>query len=331
MKKNKIITKLNIIILSLALILGLSSCTFGSKQAVTKNGFFLDTIVTITLYEDDSKEYINKCFEIGKKYEDLLSKTREGSDVYKINNANGQFVEVAPDTAYLIEQGKYYGDLSNGSFDISIGRLTTLWDFQNRTSAPSTEEINSALGFNYKNIEIDGNKVRLLTDKEQIDLGGIAKGFIADKMKEYLASQGVTEGVINLGGNIVCLDKKDGKDNYKIGIQKPFSTSGEVMDTISTSNKSIVTSGDYQRYFEENGRIYHHILNTTTGYPIDNDLDSVTIINSSSTAGDALSTIAFTYGLDKGLEFIESQKDTEAIFITKDGLVHKTSGLSNDK
>lgn len=322
-----------IIVISCIFISVLSACTFAKKSTypITKTDFALDTIISVTLYDESKTELIDTCFDIAKKYDILFDKNNTDSDIYKINSSVGQFVEVNTDTIYLIEKGIYYGELSNGAFDISIGRLSTLWDFQNRKSVPLQDEINNNLGFNYKNIEItNDNKVRLITDKEMIDLGGIAKGFIADKIKEYLINNNVNEGIINLGGNVVCLDKKGKTDNYKIGIAKPFSEDGDIACYVNTNNKSIVTSGDYQRYFIENGRIYHHILNTITGYPIDNDLDSVTIICNESTAGDALSTITYTYGLDKGLTFIESLPDTEAIFITKDGNIYKTGGIDNN-
>lgn len=308
----------------------LCSCSLPSKndKGYTKNGFYLDTIITITLYTDDAKEQINNCFKIAEKYDNMLSRTKENSDVSRINNANGNFVQVEKDTVELIKQGIYYGDLSNGAFDITIGKLTTLWDIQNRTTPPTDSEIAENIGFNYRNIEINGENVRLLSDKEMLDLGGIAKGFIADKIKEYLLSQGINEGVINLGGNVVCLDKKKGKSEYTIGIQKPFDESGQPLCSINVYNKSIVTSGDYQRYFEYNGKKYHHILDVNSGYPVDNELDSVTIISDSSTAGDALSTIAFTYGLDKGKAFIESLPDTEAIFVSKDGKVITTPNVN---
>lgn len=325
MIKNRIKNTLSIIVLC-AMVATLCSCSLPSKndKGYTKNGFYLDTIITITLYCDDAKEQVNNCFKIAEKYDNLLSRTKENSDVSRINNAKGQFVEVDADTIELVNQGIYYGELSNGAFDITIGRLTTLWDIQNRTVPPTEAEIADKAGFSYKNIEVNGNSVRLLSDKEMIDLGGIAKGYIADKIKEYLLSQGINEGVINLGGNVVCLDKKNGKTEYNIGIQKPFDESGQPLCSVSVYNKSIVTSGDYQRYFEYNGVKYHHILDVVTGYPVENDLDSVTIISDSSTAGDALSTIAFTYGLDKGKTFIESLPDTEAIFVCKDGKVITT-------
>ena len=324
-------TKAKIInlILCITFVLTLCSCSCNttSSEPVKKNGFALDTVITITLYGENAKDCIDECFNIAKKYDDMLSYTKETSDIYKINHANCEFTEVNDETIDLIKQGIYYGDLSDGAFDITIGKLTSLWDVKNRTVPPTKEEIDSITGFNYKNIEIDKNKVRLLTNNEQLDIGSIGKGFIADKIKEYLLSQNITQGVINLGGNVLCLDKKDGNKDYTIGIQKPFDESGTPLCTLNLSNKSIVTSGDYQRYFEYNGKIYHHILDVNTGYPVDNDLDSVTIINNSSTEGDALSTIAFSYGLKKGMDFIESIPDTEAIFVTKDGNTYKTSGV----
>ncbi len=325
----KTIINVTTILLVFACMVGLTSCSCAKQTPVTKNGFYLDTIITITLYEDNASELIDECFNIAEKYDNMLSRTKEGSDVYKINHAGNEAVEVNPDTVELISQAINYGQLSDGAFDITLGKLTTLWDFSNRTSVPTTNEINACLGFNYNNIELNGNSVRLKTDKEMLDLGGIAKGFIADKIKEYLTSKGVKQGIINLGGNILCLDKKNNTDTYKIGIQKPFDESGAVICSLNMANKSVVTSGDYQRYFIENGHIYHHILDVNTGYPVDNELDSVTIINGSSTAGDALSTISFIYGLDKGMQFIEGLPDTEAIFVTKDGTIHKTSGIDD--
>ena len=327
-KNTKKIKSILCILTICTLAFTLCSCSLPAKndKGITKNGFYLDTIITITLYCDDAKEQINNCFKIAERYDNLLSRTKDDSDVSRINNANNQFVSVDNDTVDIIKQGIYYGDMSNGAFDITIGHLTTLWDILSRTVPPSESDIKDNLGFTYKNIEIDGNNVRLLSDKEMLDLGGIAKGYIADKIKEYLLSQGINEGVINLGGNVVCLDKKNGKSEYNIGIQKPFDESGQPLCSVSVYNKSIVTSGDYQRYFEYNNKKYHHILDVTTGYPVDNDLDSVTIISDSSTTGDALSTIAFTYGLNKGIDYIESLEGIDAIFITKDGKLHKTSG-----
>ena len=148
-------------------------------------------------------------------------------------------------------------------------------------------------------------------------------------MKAYLNSQGITSGLIDLGGNILALGPKEHQDtaSYTIGIQKPFSDDGDPIAAIEVTDQSVVTSGIYQRYFESDGVLYHHILDTATGYPCDNGLASVTIINNSSVDGDALSTTCFAMGLTDGLAFAESLPDTEAIFITTDGELHCTSGI----
>ncbi len=322
--KKKILALSCIFILMLSI---LCSCTNKTSTPVKKTGFFFDTVITITLYEENASELLTNCFDIAQKYEKLFSKSIDTSDVSRINSNPGNFVEVDRDTIELLEIGKKYGDFSNGSFDISIGKLTDLWNFGTRNTAPAPEEINTLLGFSYKNIEISDSKVKLLTDKEKIDLGGIAKGYVADKIAEYLRSEGVNKGLINLGGNILALDSNEA---YNIGIQKPFSDDGEVICALKLKNKSVVTSGNYQRYFTENDKLYHHILDVKNGYPVNNDLNAVTIISNASVDGDALSTIAFSLGLEEGMKFIENLDDTEALFITKDNKIHTTSGIDEN-
>ena len=146
-------------------------------------------------------------------------------------------------------------------------------------------------------------------------------------MKEYLINEGISSGFINLGGNVLTLGKKNDGSNYTIGIQKPFDETGNAITTVEVDDKSVVTSGIYERYYRINGKIYHHLLDVSTGYPYDNGLYSVTIISESSMDGDALSTICFALGLDKGMELIESMDDTEAIFITDNYEVVSSSGV----
>ena len=204
-----------------------------------------------------------------------------------------------------------------------------MWDFDNNTgNIPNDSDIQAALKtVDYKKIQIDGNTVTY-TGNGILDLGGIAKGYIADKMKEYLNREGIYEGLINLGGNVLCVGPNDSDDDdYTIGLQKPFSDDGSVIASVKVSDQSVVTSGTYQRYFEKDGEIYHHILDLTTGYPIDNHLSSVTIITDSSVDADALSTTVFTMGEDAGKQFVESLDQVEAIFITDDNKVSYTSGI----
>lgn len=314
-----------------------SGCNF-SKQPVSKSGFYFNTVISVTLYDASKEHLLEKCFELADMYEGYFSRTIPDSDVAKINAAAGAPVEVHAETIELLELGIYYGRLSNGKFDITIGKLSDLWDIStkalieasklNADAIPSASSIEAALAtVDYTGITIDGTMVSLNNPDSAIDLGGIAKGYIADKMKLFLNENGVTSGIINLGGNVLTLGPKEKGDSYTIGIQKPFSEDGSAIAAVQVTDKTVVSSGSYERYFEVDGKQYHHILDVRTGYPYENNLLEVTIITDSSAHADALSTTCFSLGLEEGLALIESLEDTEAIFITDDYMIHTTSGI----
>lgn len=301
----------------------------GKKQEnISKSGFYFDTVITVTLYDKDSEQLLEDCFKMADTFEQYFSATRDDSDISKINHAGGKPVEVHEETIELIEKGLYYSELSEGGFDITVGNLTSLWDFtQENPKLPENTEIQSAIAsVDYRGVEVSGHTVSLKNRDARIDLGGIAKGYIADKMKEYLTGQGVTQGIINLGGNVLCLgEKSDGP--YRIGVQKPFDMEGTALFALEIADQTVVTSGVYERCFTLEDKLYHHILNPATGYPYDNQLVSVTIICKNSVDGDGLSTACFSMGLEKGMELIESLPDTEAVFITEDNELHFSSGM----
>ena len=221
-----------------------------------------------------------------------------------------------------------FSEISGGKFDITIDPVSSLWDFKADSPAPpSDKEIKAALEHvGYGNIELNGTSIKLSDPNSALDLGGIAKGFIGDKAKEFLLENGVKEAMISLGGNIliICPENRD----FKIGVQKPFGMDGQLIGAIVTSGNSIVTSGIYQRYFEYNGKLYHHILDTSTGYPVDNGLASVTITGPSSAVCDALSTTVFCLGADDGLDLINSIDGYEAIIITKENKTVYSDGIN---
>lgn len=262
---------------------------------------------------------MEQCFSYCDDFEKLISRTIETSEISQINNSDGNPITVSNTTTDLLKQGIYYGELTNGAFDITIAPLSTLWDFKNNTGdVPTESEIQNALSLvDYKNIIIDGNTVTLKNPDISIDLGGIAKGYIADKLKEYLQNEGVESALIDLGGNILTVGKKPNGSKFQIGIKKPFADN-EIISTVSIVDSSVVTSGSYERYFKLNDKIYHHILDTQSGYPCDNGLLSVTILSEKSVDGDALTTSCFALGLDKGVNLIESLDDIDAIFVTTD-------------
>ena len=179
-------------------------------------------------------------------------------------------------------------------------------------------------------IKIDGLKAALTNPDAKIDLGGIAKGYIADRMRDYLKEQGITSGIINLGGNVVVIGSKPDGSKYKVGIQKPFSEQNDIIAYVESDEISVVTSGVYERYFYVDDTLYHHILNPKTGYPVENGLTSVTILSKNSADGDGLSTSCFLLGLEDGMALIEKTPDVEAIFITEDESIHTTSGVGDE-
>lgn len=324
-KRKKIITAL-ILATVIVLITFLYNNYIAKAEPVSKSGFYFDTLIEIQLNDTGDETLIDACFKLADTYEHYFSRTLEGSDIYNINHAGGSPVEVHDETAALIRTGIRYGKLSGGAFDISVGALTELWNIPNSEGIiPDEQAIQTAAAtVDYTQILVDENIVTLKNPKAKLDLGGIAKGYAADEMKKYLNAHGAHEGFINLGGNVLTLGEKADGNAYRIGIRRPFSEEGDVITALDIMDQSVVTSGRYERYFEKNGRIYHHILDPDTGYPYDNDLNAVTILSGSSMDGDALSTICFALGMEKGMEFIESMPDVDAIFIDTDNCLHDT-------
>ncbi len=308
-----------LILLCFILIL-LCGCSITIKEPFSKTGLYFDTVITITLYDSKDEELIDTCFDYCKDFENLISRTISTSDISRINAAAGSSVEVSDTAIELLKKGIEFGELTDGAFDITIAPLVELWDIKNNPgNVPSEADITDALSHvNYKNIVIDGNTVKLTDHKSAIDLGGIAKGYMADQLKDYLLREGVTSAIINLGGNVLTIGKKLDEKNFNIGIQKPFDEQNATITSVSVKDSSVVTSGSYERYFEVDDTIYHHILNTETGYPCDNGLLSVTILSKKSIDGDALSTACFALGLEEGQKLIESLEDIDAIFVTQD-------------
>lgn len=314
-----------------AIIISQTAC--GSEEPVSKTSYYLDTICQIDIYgmeEEDANKAIQGAFKLCSEYEKILSKTMEDSDIWNINHAEGKAVKVDERTIEVIEKGIYYGDLSKGKFDITIGKVTDLWDFHaDEPKVPDADKIAEALTHvNYKGISIDGNKVTMSDPEAQIDLGGIAKGYICDKVSEYLVSQGVESGVVSLGGNITTIGLKNGKDKWKVGIERPYSDRTEIVGLVEAEDMTVVTSGVYERCFEENGRIYHHILDVNNGYPVDNEVESVSIISAlgNSVDCDGLSTICLALGVEEGKALIESIDGVEAVFIDSDDNITCTEG-----
>lgn len=300
---------------------------------ISKSGIYFDTVITITLYENEHYELLDECFQIAQKYENLFSKTVETSDVYKINHSGGEATIVDSETIYLLEKAISYAQMTDGAIDPTILPLSDLWNFGVNETVPSSADIASALSYvGYENvlIEKEASSVTLKNPNAGIDLGFIAKGYIADKMKEFLLSKGVENALINLGGNILCVGNKPDGSGFVLGIQEPFSQGESSIPNVLVTDKSLVTSGVYERCFYKDDVLYHHILDTKTGYPINNGLWSVTILSDSSMEGDAYSTICMCLGFDDALKLIEKTEGMEALFITEDMKLYYSSGFPRD-
>lgn len=297
------------------------------QEKYTEVGYnILNTVITLTAYTEDG-EVLKNAIEECKRYEQMLSRTVEGSDVWQINYADGEPVEVSDDTATILKCAKKIGDLSGGAFDVTIAPASTLWDFTSEKSMlPDAEQIAEAAELvDYTKIELDGNTVRLPAGM-MIDLGGIAKGYIADRIKVYLEERGVKHAILSFGGNIIAIGAKPDGSQWTIGIQDIDRPTGDPMLKTFSSGGSVVTSGIYERGFDLDGIRYHHLLSPETGWPVQNELASVTIFSDSSMEGDALSTAAFVLGRDAGMKLIESLDGIEAVFIDRDRSVTGTSG-----
>ena len=327
--------------------------TAAGKELISISSIKLNTAVQITIYDSQDKSLLDDCLALCDKYELIFSRTDEESELYKLNHrisdsaVSNQTTETQPtpyqingttntwhiseDLAALLSEGLSITKESDGAFDIAIAPLTSLWDFTAEDpKVPDDADIQNALPLcSSDGVTINGQDIILPSDDIQFDVGAIAKGYIADRLKDFLVKKGVNSAIINLGGNVLCIGSKPDGTPFKVGIQKPFADRNETEAIMDITGKSVVSSGIYERCFKQDGKLYHHILNPKTGYPYDNGLISVTIISDQSVDGDALSTTCFALGLDEGLKFAE-KKGVQAVFITEDYELHYTDGFQDE-
>ncbi|WP_062778130.1 FAD:protein FMN transferase [Kluyvera intermedia] len=275
--------------------------------------------ILLKLFDSD-EALASRVFRLIKHYEDLFTVNRAQSQVMDINHAAGQHpVRVSSPVYALIKCAKAASMLPNSAFNLAIGPLVKRWRIGFRgDSVPPGEDIAHLLTLTdpLQVVLNDADEsVYLALPGMEIDLGAIAKGYIADRVRDYLRKEGVEQGLINLGGNVQTLGTPAG--NWSIGLKKPFSQAGAMVGTLEIAHKSVVTSGVYERYFEQNGQIYHHILDPRTGYPLDNELDSVTIVSADSIDGDIWTTLMYGMGVEKACAALRARPDIEAIFVTK--------------
>ncbi len=255
--------------------------------------------------------------------ENKMSLNISTSEINKINkNAGIAPVKVSKNTFDVVKASLIYSEKTKGSFDITVEPLVSIWGIgTDKARIPSKDEINNALKLiNYKDVVTNEKESTIMLKRkgQAIDLGAIAKGYTADELKKVLLNYNVSSAFLNLGGNIYVLGNKPDKTPWKIGVQNPLEPRGDYLGIVSVSDKSVVTSGNYERFFERNGKRYHHIFDTKTGYPAEKGLISVSIISDKSIDGDALSTSVYTLGLDEGKKLIEKPKGCRSRIVTED-------------
>ena len=339
------------------LILLVVSCAPSGSLMEPRSEYVMGTICTINLFEKGSPELYSEVFARLRELEDILSANREGTDLDKVNQNAGQMpVKVRPELIELLGTALVYAERTKGALDPTIGPLVKLWGIGTESAhVPPVDEIRKAqslIGYHDVEINREAGTVFLKRPGMALDLGSVGKGYAADVIDKLLTAKGVKRAMVDLGGNIFAMgekaarespgerikdllpgssgkDKNDDGSYWRVGVQDPRTNRGNYIGILKVKNKTVVTSGVYERFFIEGGKRYHHIFNIETGYPAENGLLSTTIVSDSSTDADALSTATFVLGWERGSELIASVGGAEGIFVSDDLSVRVTPGLGN--
>jgi len=310
------------------LILIISSC---SRAEPSRAEFVLGTVCSISLFEQGDSNVYQQIFKRLREIDNRMSVNIAVSDVARVNAAAGVApVQVREDVFAVISRALHYAQISGGAFDPTIGPVVSLWGIgTDNPGVPSAAEIDEALRLvNWQNVELNAQtfSVFLKQPGMSLDLGAIAKGYAADEAAAVIKNAGLKRAVVDLGGNIVTVGEKKDKSLWRVGVQNPNEERSAYIGIVQITEMSVVTSGVYERFFEEDGRRYHHIFSPKDGFPVQNGLLSVTIIAANSMDADALSTAVFVLGGEKGAALVESLPGIDAVFVFEDGSVRKTPG-----
>ena len=290
------------------------------------SGEYFDTLNTITA--DCEPHILREAMELCAFYDARLSKTIPGSDVWNINHADGKTVTVGRDAFVVLETAASLYAASEGAFNVAVGPVIELWRFNSgKAEIPDAEKIKKALRrTDFRQIKLSDGTVTMPAGM-MVDLGGIAKGYIADRIADHLRARGVDSAVLNFGGNIVTVGNRPDGTPWIVGLQNPYGERGkDYWAAVPCADASVVTSGIYERGFEVNGVRYNHFIDPRTGWPVQNGLVSVTAVSGSSVLADGLTTAMFILGKDRGMELAQ-QFGAKAAFFFQDGTVSYSSDM----
>ncbi len=288
-----------------------------------------DTICSIQA--DVNQDILAQAEDLCGRLDLLYSRFNPQSELYRLNTCAGDWVEVDLELAKGIATALRYCEATGGLFDVTMGRACELWDFK-RGIVPPPGDLNDALGHvGWQGVHVEGDRVRIDDPQAIIDLGGVAKGIIADGLASFLIDHGATTGCINLGGNVMVIGAKPDGAPWRVGLRTPTPSidpfRASTFATVEVCGKSVVTSGVFERAFAFDHHLMHHILDPRTGAPAVTDVLSATVISDRSTDGDGFTTALIIMGAESALAFAEKRPEIEAILFTAEGKVLHTSGL----
>lgn len=300
-------------------------------QEASRDVFAMDTYMTVTAYGEKAQDAVDAAEAEIERLDTLLSTGNAGSEIVKLNEQKS--ATLSEDGGYLVKRALELNKETDGAFDIAIYPVMEAWGFPIQNfRVPSADELTGLL----KHVDAakisydkDTREISFEDDQMKIDLGGIAKGYTSSRIMDIFKENGITSGLVNLGGNVQALGTKTDGSNWRVAVQSPDDTE-DYLGVLSIRDKAVITSGGYERYFEQDGVTYHHIIDPKTGYPAENGLVSVTIVSSDGTLADGLSTSLFIMGEEKAAEFWKAHSNEfEAIFATDDGTIYVTEGLKD--
>lgn len=330
-RRNRIKMCVNALVcLVLMTVSGCGSTPVSVKE--TAEIFAMDTIMDLTVYGESASELLTDARKLVQKYEGLFSVNIETSDVAKLNKSAGRAVQVSPETYELIQKSIEISKETEGLFDISIYPLVRAWGFtKEEYRVPEPEELGQLLK------KVDASKIRMepdnmvtLADGMEIDLGGIAKGYLSQRLMELFREGGAQAAVVSLGGNVQTFGKKPDGMPFTVGITDPMDGTS-VLGTIRIGEKAVITSGSYQRYFEKDGNVYHHIIDKRTGAPAQSDLTSVTVIGDDGVTADSLATALFVMGKERAVQYAASHPEIQLVLVDTQSRIWTSEGIEMEE